>query len=888
MKRIFSFALGLFFLFALQVGQSQAQERQLTVTTSPAKEGEPFEIRIGPPQDLSISRAVARIRIYGTSDYRVVEAQPEGNVFVVRIPGDEVEPPAIEFYVVAQMVDGSRLTYPAISPETTPASVTVTPKPEDPRLILISPERNAVVSEDELIISFSFYRISDQVDRSKIQLFYDGVDVTQRAVISENMITYVPDRPRPGRSRAAVVVRNAEGVVIATNTVVFTVLSRTEVGVPQLSEAEKRKVRFTSQNAAELRSERINDSTINYARLNLSFDATLNFVEVGAQVYVTNENQAFRQPANRFLGRLSIPFLEVKAGDVFPEYTYYLSNGVRVRGVEVTATPGPIRATVLVGNAAEAVEAQFIGGRVTIPVTPSPGRLDSINALLQRGFVRIDSSAAGETFQQRTAVGAFARNMFAAVAGFNTPFVRFNLQVLRGSDDITGLNRLQILSRGVAPQQNVAIGGSMKVIPVAGLAEIFADFGFSLTNRDITDGSLSPRELDQLTGNVGLANRLQLIPIIGSYDNLTRIITINKNLTPLLPIDLSSLAFRAGGELTIREIGNTLRAEYLRQGAQFNSFGLAFYLPDVQGFRVSDRLRIWDNRILLSAAFESLSDNLLRQRDRVLRTGGTLDATTTRSLFRFGGAYFPTDDWPNIRLEFQLQNNKNNIPATFRDSVGAGATARLENISGLALQNDNSTITVVADLQKTFVIKEQPLLNSVTAGLTAIVSNRRDNRDLTLRSGVLYSPADSEQVSQDFSSRSITLSGIFAFSIPLRLNVNVTNQLSEFFVSDMVQVGGTMRRGAALRSQAFTSIDISAGYGFVNNTLRPTARLNLIFGNFPRAQIGLNVLYDVTQSIQVSGDVAAFFVQAANVNGVAVRQTTDLIAALRVQAVFGN
>jgi hypothetical protein len=74
----------------------------------------------------------------------------------------------------------------------------------------------------------------------------------------------------------------------------------------------------------------------------------------------------------------------------------------------------------------------------------------------------------------------------------------------------------------------------------------------------------------------------------------------------------------------------------------------------------------------------------------------------------------------------------------------------------------------------------------------------------------------------------------------------------------------------------------------LNNTLRPTLRANFNFGDFPRTQLGLNVLYDITQSIQLSGDVATFFVQAANVNGVAIRGSTDIIAALRLQANFGN
>jgi hypothetical protein len=861
-----------------------AQERAINVTTSPAKEGEPFEVRIEPPQNVSISRAVVRFRIYGTSDYRIVEAQPEGSRFVAKIPGEEVLPPSIEFYVVVQLSDGTRLTYPVVSPESTPASVTVTPKPENEILILISPERNATISEDDLVISFSFYRISSQVDRSKIQLFYDGVDVASRAIISENMITYVPDRPHIGRNKVEIAVRDSAGNILSTNSVVFTVISRIDVGKRELTEAQQRRVLFTSQNAAELRSERINDSTINYARVNLNLDATLNFLKFGARLYVTNENQAFRQPANRFFGYISIPYVQVAAGDIFPEYTYYLSNGVRVRGIEVTTTPGPMRATVLVGNAADGYDAQFVGSRVTIPVTPSPSRLDSINALLQRGFVRIDSSAAGETFQQRTTLGAFTRNIFAAVAGVGSDFVEFNLQVLRGSDDITGLNQFQIRQRGTAPQQNIAIGSSLKIIPVAGVAELFADAGFSLTNRDISSGSLTPRQIDELTGNTGIADRLQNLPIIGSYNALTNIITINQNLAPILLLDLSSLAFRVGGQLNA--FNNNLRLEYLRQGAQFNSFGLAFYLPDVQGFRISDRLRLLDSRLILSAAFESLSDNLLRQRDRVLRTGGTLDATTTRSLFRFGASVFPSSDLPNIRVDFQFQNNKNNIGPTFRDSVGAGPSARLETLSGLALQNDNSTFSFTGNIQKAFTLPNQV---TMTLDLTGVFTNRNDNRDLSLRqTGVIYSAVDSQQVSQNFSSRAITLSGTFAFGIPLRLNANLTNQQSQFFVLDTVIVGNRRQLGSLLRSQVFTALDVSVGYGLLNNTLHPTLRASFNLGDFPRTQLGLNVLYDITQSIQLSGDVAAFFVQAANVNSVVIRASTDIIAALRLQANFGN
>ncbi len=893
-----------------------AQDRQLNVRYGQAQEGQPFEVRIEPPQNVQVVRAVVRFKVFGSSDYRDIEAQPAGNVLSAVIQGKDVEIPSIEFFVVALLSDNSRLTFPAVSPEANPVSVTVRPKPEDDNVIIVSPTRDDIVLNDEVVISFSFYRVSARVDKSKTDLFVNGVNVTERAVFSENLVSYVPERNLPvGVNRATIIVRDSKGDVIGTATTYFKTMSRDDIGKPTVEPGQP--VRVTSQNSVELRSERIADSTINYARLNLNVDGSWQWLTFGGQVFITNEDPMFRsntdpasrrQSANRFIGYAKTPYVDIRAGDVFPDYSYYLSNGVRVRGVELNAHPGPARLLVTTGTSANGFDALFTGTEQVVPFG-TIGRDSIIANLQQRGFVRTDSSARGETFRIRQALGSFQRDYFTALAGVNSQLVKFELQFLRISErgGLSGLRRVDILSRGVAPQENLALGGTFRVSPIANVVELFADAGFSLANRDITDGSLTASQVDSLTGNVGVINALNQVPLIGSYQNLTNLITVNTSFFPLLPLDGSSLAWRIGGSFnyTGESFGNFLRAEFIRQGANFQSFGLAFYQPDVQGIRLSDRLRVLDNRLIFSLGFESLSDNLLRQRDRRLRLGGTLDATTTRSIIRAGVSAFPGQGLPTGRIEFQIQSNKNPFAATFRDSVGIGATGRIDNLSGISLQNDNSTTSFTFDIQHGFDVAPQ---SSLSLGLTTVFANRTDNRNFapfaslqglvlatadTLFGGVRYSQSDLLQVSQDFSSRSILLSGNLTLGRYLRVSLGLSNQQSRFAVLDTVRdanrlPASPLRLAATPREQVFNSVDAAATYGFLENTLRATLRGGITFGDFQRSLAGLAVLYDITQSMQLSADLNLFFNNGAVVNGITVRSSTDIIAALRYQIVFGN
>ncbi|MCS7032325.1 MAG: hypothetical protein NZL92_12475, partial [Gloeomargarita sp. SKYG116] len=148
---------------------------------------------------------------------------------------------------------------------------------------------------------------------------------------------------------------------------------------------------------------------------------------------------------------------------------------------------------------------------------------------------------------------------------------------------------------------------------------------------------------------------------------------------------------------------------------------------------------------------------------------------------------------PSVRAEYRRQSNVNEVPATYSDSIRLGRNQIVLGTRGaLGAQIDNVTNTFNFDIQQTFDLKKSRTLQ---LGLSTVFSNRSENRDLSvlktpfdstgsqyvLLGNVYYSPFEIQSISsQQFSSRSITLSGTMTFANSLRINAGVSNQQSEF------------------------------------------------------------------------------------------------------------
>lgn len=893
--------LALLLLFSISASAQATADRQLKVVFGDAVEGKPLEIRISSPVGAQVDRAVVRYKNFGISEYRFIEAQPQGSDFVGTIPANYVIAPSIDFYVVAVLRDNTQITFPFLTPIQTPANITVRPLPEDPNLVVISPSKEEALRPEDVVISFSYYTISDKISKEKSQLLIDGKDATSKAIFSENLVTFIPDEPpKPGPLRAEFIARDARGVELGRTSTFFKVSSAPKT---TLDEAKREsQLTYNTQSWAELRQESVGDTSVLYARANINAETVYNdWLRVGTNIYVTNEEDELRQPANRFLFKVNTDYFDVQVGDIFPDYNFYLSNGVRVRGYELSAKLAGLRFATTQGDAAREIQTQFGATRVI-----SVNEADSIVQAELDGFILVDSSLTTKTYKQLLAPGAFRRNYFTAVGGFFSKVFRWELQYLKVKDQI---DDTRLDARGVRPEESVGFGSSFKITPVPNVFDLYADIALGGYNSDITGGSLSPEQVASLLGkkgqdSVNFVRDLQDLPF-GGYERLKNLITVNPNLAFPTPIG-SATAWRAGTTLNnnFGSWGNFFKLEYVRQGANFRSLGLAFYQPDIAGFRINDRLRLLESRLLLSFGFETLTDNLNDQRNIETQLGETIDGTTSRNLLSLGASVFPGINLPSIRLEYRRQSNINEIPASYRDSIRASSespTAFAGSRSALGTQIDNVTNTFNFDVQQTFNLKNSKTLQ---LGFSTVFSNRDENRDLSLLNtpydttrniaillgNVYFSPSELLSItSQKFSSRTISLNGTLTFANSLRINGGISNQSSEFVTGVVLDTTlGKVTRREQLVAQTFNSLDAGIGYGFLNNTLRPTLRTSLTFGDFSRTLVGVSTIYDISPTQNLTADLNFFLIGEQEANGVRIPSSTDIIASVRYQILLGN
>jgi len=915
-------AIGLLFplLFASLSALAQVPaDRQLQVKYGEAVEGRALEIRISSPMGAQIDRAVIRYRNFGISEYRFIEAQPQGNDFVGTIPAKYVIAPSIDFYVVAVLRDNTQITFPFLTPIQTPASITVRPLPEDPNLVVISPSKEEALRPEDVVISFSYYTLSDKISKEKSQLFVDGKDVTKKAIFSENLVTYIPDEPpKPGPLRAEFIARDARGVELGRISTYFRVSAAPKTTLDETK--RETQIAYSTQSWAELRQENVGDTSIFYARGNINAEMVYNeWLRVGTNIYVTNEENSRRQPSNRFLFKVNTDYFDVQVGDIFPDYNFYLSNGVRVRGYELSGKFAGMRFATTQGDAAREITPEFGATRVIFVNQPGSDTLIADAEVAGFVLVEVDSIRNTKTYKKISSPGAFRRNYFTAVGGFFSKVFRMELQYLKVKDQT---NETRLDARGVRPEESVGFGGSLRIAPVPNVFDVYGDIAVGAFNSDITGGSLSAGQVAQLLGkkgqdSVNFVKDLDRFP--GGYERLRSLITVNPNLAFPTPLG-SATAWRAGTTLNnnFGSWGNFLKVEYVRQGANFRSLGLAFYQPDIAGIRINDRLRLLESRLLLSFAYESLSDNLNQQRDITTQLGQTINGTTSRNLLSLGASVFPGINLPSIRLEYRRQSNVNEVPASYRDFIRLNArtpsfvgnrsalgaqidTVIVGNRSALGAQINNITNTFNFDVQQTFNLKKSRTLQ---LGFSTVFSNRSENRDLNilktpfdttrdnaiLLGNVYVSPFDLQSVtSQQFSSRTLSLNGTLTFANSLRINGGISNQSSEFVTGVVLDTTlGRVTRREQLVAQTFNSIDAGVGYGFLNNTLRPTARISLTFGDFSRTLIGLSTIYDITPTQNLNADVNFFIVGEKEANGRRIPSSTDVIASVRYQILFGN
>ncbi len=816
----------LFLLAAILIGASEtsAQSRKVldkVTTVSEIQEGSALSVGV----DLFTSAGVRRIllwyRPFGTSEFRDVEMLLAGRSATATVPGPDVRPPYVEYYVVAQLENDSTESLPEQNARGTPMSVSVRPTdPKDQEIRIMSPEAGETVAWEDLVVAVSLYYAGPAIQPSYTKVFFDGIDVSKNAVLSEDVILYAPrnfsDVPKLGQHRIRVEVRDTAGALYHTLSQSFSVSTTEAIAL------EKARLTYFGDGSIELRNEQISGRGQFYGRGDLRANGEWSGIKFGTQLRYDNQESSVRQPQHRYLLFGSYEsYINVQVGDAYPRFPVMAMSGKRVRGVTASMNTGYVNLDIAVGETERLIE----------------GTKDSTHNY------GTDTSAADARRKSTHLIGPGLTYEFFSPGTFSRDFYGFRPSFGSGENFQLGLtflkfrDKLGSITRGINPAENVVTGLDVIFAFDDQRAKFDAQAMLGLANTDIGGGNFTDADYDSLK------KQGQDVKDLGKLAE--SFITVNSYLNPINPIASGLPGFAFDANASLNYFDDYLRANVTRRGGGYRSFGNEFLQTDLQGFTVSNNLRLLSNKLFLSVAYDYKADNI----------GKTKTATTTFSNLSTSVTVSPGVGYPTAQIGFGLISRLSD--ATVRAPGIPDSVASFFKSSKSADDNTNR-ITLGSSYDFTSGTRY-----SVSASMSL----------LTRKDQSIYK--------RDQSSLLLQTNGTVYFKIPLQasfgLLVSQTKSNNQLFkaVSDTTALyaftaAGTSDSTLTETRTQFTTLTFGTQYRMMEDQLRLIASVSPTFGDISRFSVRgggdftylkrhvLELMFDFIKLSSSSNIIAAF------------------------------
>ncbi|MBI5021498.1 MAG: hypothetical protein HZB59_08690 [Ignavibacteriales bacterium] len=816
MKRIFGLRWTRFWLLGiLTIVISNPVVPQISGTVSKVvigtpQTGMPLSVQVDFFQSSKVEKIEIAFRRFGEQEFKQNEMSLVGTTATILLPGEVIEPPFVEYYFIIT-IDGrpEPETYPVENPKSQPLKISFeSVESIDYKLIVLSPDRDEVLRSDELLISFSLANLDTTVSELPLKIIFDETDLSALIIRYGDLVVLRPQNAligiQPGRHKVRVEIIDSMGVTQLSYSWEFTLEGPVSPGMKDTFVISP--WRYGAFLQLETRQEHISDRTTPYNRATLSANGSYKEFEVRGFLYNTNEERAIRQPQNRYHIIGESPWLKIGYGDVFPVFPDLVMNGKRVRGFFTNLTLNKFNL-------------DFVKGAITRRVEGSIGEpiLDSLLNQSQQSdptaVFRFYDSLNGFARWVKVKPGIFSRDIMAVRPSFGNRYgSHWGISYLKSKDDPTSI------LFGARPQENVVFGSDLNVSIDRDNFELTGQVAFSATNNDITNGSFNDSDIDSLFADSDEKERDDMRKI---RDLVKNIITVNENLIPLNIKHFPTLSYETG--LKLNYFNNNFRLTYLRHGDGYESFGQSFLRTDVQGYSLSDRLRLLDNRLFISGGYERLQDN----------TSFSKPATTTFSTINAGVSYYPASiSIPNISIAFLRSTNLNDLPNT-------------------------DTTAVVGEGTNRFIIQLQK-------GFSYIIEH---NAQLNLSTSV---HDDNTPRNFDTKNLSLGLSVVSTFDIPLQTIFNINVNSSKYYSS----------RGTE-NNVTYTTLYVNGQYKMLANKLNLSGSFSPTFGSLQRILLATSGQYYFLEYLSAQTSLNFYFNN--KITGMPANQT-DIIWTFTLRA----
>ncbi len=591
--RISSFFF-LTFVGSLYLAAQQGSPKVLRVNAPSAVAGKSQPISVELQQNVQVRKVTLRYRSFGETSFNGMEMLLSGNTATATIPANAILPPYVEYYVELQLDAGTE-TYPVVNPDANPLQFTVKPaNPKDAEVRFLSPEPGETVAAEDLVVAVSLFYASDAVNRKATTLIFDGVNVTSQAIWSDDVLIYSPQNfgvpLNLGAHFIRVELRDTTGKPYHAVEESFNLSTAAAL-------AEQRaRLQSVGNASVEYRNEALSSSTTTYVRGDARIDNSYKSMGFGGSLHLDNQEKSNLQPQNRYLLYGQTDFLRIQYGDAFPRFPSLIVSGTRVRGITGNLALGFFNLDVTYGQSVRKVEGTL---------APRDTLLDSSSVTarpLNSVRTRTDS-----LYYNFYGPGTFTRNIIAVRPSFGSgENFQLGFTYMHAMDDTNSVRY------AIQPQENVVVGTDLTLAFDDQRIKLETQTSLSLVNTNISGGNFTDAQIDSLKKNSDIDLKGMLpVPV----STVEKIITVNQNIFPTNPIfDQNSKLTTLPGlsteaTLSLNYLSNFLRTQFFRRGAGYQSFGNPYLQTDIQGFQVSDYVRMYSNRIFLSLSYEGKSDN---------------------------------------------------------------------------------------------------------------------------------------------------------------------------------------------------------------------------------------------------------------------------------------
>ncbi|MFN3135272.1 MAG: hypothetical protein ACK44H_06835 [Candidatus Kryptonium sp.] len=618
--------IGAFTLIFLFLTISPAQTRHIlsVIPIQRGTEGKDLKLRV----EFANVAELSRVKLFykSTRDDKLNQIEiplSRENIVVVTIPGENVKSPMLEIFF--EVIDKNRkISY---FPGETPYELMQIPilaAEGAGAIIILSPDKGATVRPEEVIISASLIEV-ENFDPEKTQILFDNVDVTKWAMISAELITFVPENAnlqvKPGKHKVAIILKDTLGKVITQTSWDFYVLTPVEIA------RRERGINYGANFELELRQESVRNRGNFYVRGRGNFNSSYRFLNLNTNLYLTSEERSNIQPQHRFLieGNLS-DWVKVGFGDVYPSFSPLVLSGYRIRGFYGKLDLKYFQIEAVNGETKRGIEGSLL----------REIQIDSLTGVLPQNSIYDTTTGKVQVFSY----GVYKRNLFAV-----KPSIKFRKNFELGFTYLVSEDDKTSIRFGGNPQKNVVLGSNLLLSFDGGKTEIRAQAALSVRNENLKARSWTDEDIDSLFKDTpDLRDNLKKYrPLIEKF------VPLNQYIIPINPLGFSSVAYEAG--LNLNYFGNFFKFDYIFHGNEYLSFGQPYLRQDIQGFKIFDRLRLLRNQVFLTFRYENLNDNTKKQRDY----------TTKFINWEVSGMYSPLVNLPNLSVTYSQSTSDNGL-----------------------------------------------------------------------------------------------------------------------------------------------------------------------------------------------------------------------------------